>query len=341
MMKHLMEMPHRRLNPLTGEYVLVSPHRTKRPWQGMVDSAPAAARPPYDPKCYLCPGNERAGGTRNPEYTDVFVFDNDFAALLPNTAPGEANAVPLLRAEAERGVCRVLCYSPRHDLTLGDMEPQTIRRVVDAWTDQYAELAALSWIRYVQIFENSGAMMGASNPHPHGQIWANEHVPNEPDKETVHQAEHCKTRGSCLLCDYLALEDERRERIVYRNNSFTALVPFWAVWPFETMILPRTHRGALPDLTGPERNDLADILPRLIRAYNRVFDTPFPYSMGIHQRPTDGDDHPEWHLHIHFYPPLLRSASIRKFMVGYEMMAQPQRDITPESAAERLKNLVI
>jgi len=340
MMKKLFETPHRRLNLLTGEHVLVSPHRAKRPWQGMTDSPPPAARPPYDPGCYLCPGNERAGGARNPEYKGIFVFDNDFAALLPDAAPAAPDSEPLLRAEPERGVCRVLCYSPRHDLTLGDMDSQSVRRVVDAWTDQYTELAAKPWIRHVQIFENNGPMMGASSPHPHGQIWANQNVPNEPAKETARQAGHREARGSCLLCDYLALEEERRERIVCRNGSFTALVPFWAVWPYETMVLPRTHRGALPDLTGPERDGLADILPRLIRAYNRVFDAPFPYSMGFHQRPTDRGGHPEWHLHIHFYPPLLRSATVRKFMVGYEMLAQPQRDISPESAAGQLRNLV-
>jgi UDPglucose--hexose-1-phosphate uridylyltransferase len=221
------------------------------------------------------------------------------------------------------------------------MEPAAIRRVVDAWTDQYAELGALPWIRHVQIFENNGPMMGASNPHPHGQIWAEERIPNESAKETECQARHLRERNSCLLCDTLALETARKERIVCQNEAFTALVPFWAVWPYETMILARAHRGALPDLSPRERDDLADMLSRLIRAYDRIFGAPFPYSMGFHQRPTDGEEHPEWHFHAHFFPPLLRSASIRKFMVGYELLAQPQRDITPESAAEILKNLVI
>jgi UDPglucose--hexose-1-phosphate uridylyltransferase len=328
MMETLFEKPHRRLNLLTGEHVLVSPHRTKRPWLGMVDSAPAAARPPYDPGCYLCPGNERAGGARNPAYTEIFLFDNDYAALLPGAEPESFERGRLLLAETERGLCRVLCYSPRHDVTLGNMEPAAIRRVVDAWTDQYAELGALPWIRHVQIFENNGAMMGASNPHPHGQIWAEEQIPNEPAKETERQALYLQEQKSCLLCDYLGLENAQQERIVCQNDSFTVLVPFWAIWPYETMLLSHAHRGALPDLSDKERGDLADILPRLIRAYDRIFDAPFPYS------------HPEWHFHAHFYPPLLRSTTVRKFMVGYELLAQPQRDITPESAAERLKNLV-
>lgn len=340
-MESIFRKPHRRLNLLTGEYVLVSPQRTKRPWLGMVDSTPAAARPAYDPECYLCPGNERAGGARNPDYAATFLFDNDYAALLPDSAPEKIHHGNLLQAETERGLCRVLCYSPRHDLTLGNMEPAAIRRVVDAWTDQYAELGALPWIRHVQIFENNGPMMGASNPHPHGQIWAEERIPNEPAKETECQARHLRERKSCLLCDYLGEEYAQKERIVCENDSFTALVPFWAVWPYETMILARAHRGALPDLSPRERDGLADVLSRLIRAYDRIFKAPFPYSMGFHQRPTDGEEHPEWHFHAHFFPPLLRSASIRKFMVGYELLAQPQRDITPESAAEILKKLVI
>ena len=331
---------HRRFNPLSGEWILVSPHRTKRPWQGKTEQPAAEKRPEYDPGCYLCPGNERAGGARNPAYTETFVFDNDYAALLPGIALEKIDRGGLLTAETERGLCRVLCYSPRHDLTLGNMENDAVRRVVDSWTDQYAELGALPWIRHVQIFENNGAMMGASNPHPHGQIWAEEQIPNEPAKETSRQLRHWRERKSCLLCDYLALENSQEERIVCRNDSFTVLVPFWAVWPYETILLACAHRGALTDLTPKEQDDLADILPRLIRAYDRVFDSPFPYSMGFHQRPTDKEDHPEWHFHAHFYPPLLRSPTIRKFMVGYEMLAQPQRDINPESAAERLRNLV-
>jgi UDPglucose--hexose-1-phosphate uridylyltransferase len=338
-METLFEKPHRRLNLLTGEYVLVSPHRTKRPWRGMVDEAPGAARPEYDPGCYLCPGNERAGGAHNPDYKETFLFENDYAALLPNAASENYNREELLVAQTERGICRVLCYSPRHDLTLGNMKPQAIRKVVDAWTEQYVELAALPWIRHVQIFENNGAMMGASNPHPHGQIWADEQIPNEPAKETKEQSRHWKEHKSCLLCNYQTLESKQQERIVCQNDSFVVLVPFWAVWPFETMLLSRSHRGALPDLAEKERDDLAEILARLLRTYDRVFDAPFPYSMGFHQRPTDGESHPEWHFHAHFYPPLLRSTTVRKFMVGYELLAQPQRDITPESSAERLREL--
>jgi UDPglucose--hexose-1-phosphate uridylyltransferase len=331
--------PHRRWNCLTGEYVLVSPHRTQRPWLGQVDAAPSASRPSYDPKCYLCPGNERAGGARNPAYTGTFVFQNDYSALLPGAAPEQWEREGLLRAETERGMCRVLCYSPRHDLTLGAMEPAAIRTVVDLWSEQYAELGALPGIRHVQIFENCGAMMGASNPHPHGQIWAEEQIPNEPAKESARQLVHREGHGSCLLCDYLNLETREAERIVWRNEYFTALVPFWAVWPYEVILIANSHHGALPELSAPERDGLAQILRRLLRAYDRVFDAPFPYSMGFHQKPTDGEAHPEWHLHAHFYPPLLRSPVIRKFMVGYEMLAQPQRDITPESSAERLREL--
>ena len=329
--------PHRRLNALTGDWVLVSPHRTARPWQGQVEDIAPEHRPAYDPACYLCPGNERAGGARTPEYKATYVFDNDFAALLPDIPPGQRDD-GLLVAESERGICRVVCFSPRHDLTLGQMEPIDIRRVVDTWTDQYTELAALDWINHVLIFENRGAMMGASNPHPHGQIWANQRLPNEAARELQQQQRHAAL-DRCLLCDYLAVELKEGERIVCQNDDFVVLVPFWAVWPFETLVLPRRHRGALPDLTAEEREALADILGRLARRYDNLFAVTFPYSMGFHQRPTTGAEHPEWHLHGHFYPPLLRSATVRKFMVGYELLAQPQRDITPESAAQRLRDL--
>ncbi len=331
--------PHRRLNSLTGEWVLVSPHRTARPWQGRTEEPTVEQRPSYDPTCYLCPGNERAGGKRNPNYTETFVFDNDFAALLPDVEPQMLNREGLLVAESERGLCRVVCFSPRHDLTISGMEVAAIRRVVDVWADQYAELGAIPWVRHVQIFENRGAMMGASNPHPHGQIWADERLPDEPAKELGQQQDYAAERGTCLLCDYLSLELQEGQRIVCENDSFVVLVPFWAVWPFETLVLPRVHHGALTDLASAERDGLADILRRLTRCYDRLFAVSFPYSMGVHQRPTDGEPYPEWHLHAHFYPPLLRSATVRKFMVGYEMLCQPQRDITPESAAERLRSL--
>ena len=330
--------PHRRLNALTGDWVLVSPHRTARPWQGQVEDIKPERRPAYDPACYLCPGNERAGGAHTPEYAATYVFDNDFAALKPDTTPERVDDGGLLVAESERGICRVVCFSPRHDLTLGQMQPIDIRRVVDTWTDQYLELGALDWVNHVLIFENRGAMMGSSNPHPHGQIWANERLPNEAERELRHQREHAAgTR--CLLCDYLETELKNGERIVCQNDEFVVLVPFWAVWPFETLVLPRRHHGAFPDLADGERDGLADVLGRLARRYDNLFGVTFPYSMGFHQRPTTGDEYPEWHLHGHFYPPLLRSATVRKFMVGYELLAQPQRDITPESAAQRLREL--
>jgi UDPglucose--hexose-1-phosphate uridylyltransferase len=329
---------HRRLNRLTGEWVLVSPHRTARPWQGQVEEVAADQRPAYDPACYLCPGNQRAGGARTPEYDSTYVFDNDFAALTPDVAPKEDDRKGLLIAQSERGICRVVCFSPRHDLTLGQMPVEAIRTVVDTWVDQYVELGNLDWVRHVQIFENRGAMMGASNPHPHGQIWANERVPNEPAKELAQQRAHADS-GGCLLCDYLDVELDDGARIVTSNEHFTALVPFWAVWPFETLVLPRAHAGALPDLDPDQRDGLADILRRLTRRYDRLFGVTFPYSMGLHQQPTDGEPHREWHLHAHFYPPLLRSATVRKFMVGYELLDQPQRDITPETAAQQLREL--
>ena len=339
-MFNLSSHPHRRYNPLSREWVLVSPHRTQRPWQGQVEQRAPEQRPAYDPACYLCPGNERAGGERNPAYESTFVFTNDYAALLPDTPAGELDRGGLLKAVSERGTCRVVCFSPRHDLTLAEMAVADLAQVVDVWVAQYEELGALPQIGYVQIFENRGAMMGASNPHPHGQIWANEQIPTEPAKELRQQQSYTAARGGCLLCDYLALELRDGQRVVCQNDHFVALVPFWAVWPFETLVLPRAHCGAIGDLAPLARDGLADLLKQLTRRYDRLFQVSFPYSMGFHQRPTDGAAYPEWHLHAHFYPPLLRSATVRKFMVGYEMLGQPQRDITPESAAERLRSLI-
>jgi len=336
---NLQEHPHRRYNPLTGEWVIVSPHRLRRPWRGQVETPPQESRPAYDPDCYLCPGNERAGGACNPSYTGTYVFDNDFPALLPDTPSGEVDVQRLIVAEAERGICRVVCFSPRHDLTLPELEPAALRRVVDTWAEQTEDLGAWPLVNYVQVFENKGAMMGASNPHPHGQIWATEHLPNEPAKEQVAQLAYRAAHGSCLLCDYLALELARGKRIVCANDHFVALVPFWATWPFETMIISRRHLSSLPDLSDAERNALADLLRRLTTRYDNLFRTSFPYSAGFHQRPTDGDPHPEWHLHAHFYPPLLRSATVRKFMVGFEMLGTPQRDLTAETSAARLRAL--
>ncbi len=329
--------PHRRLNALTGDWVLISPHRTQRPWQGQVEKTPPDQRPAYDPACYLCPSNARAGGVHNPAYTSTFVFNNDYAALLPDTPPEKWAASDLVVAQAERGICRVVCFSPRHDLTLAQMDLPEIRRVVDVWSDQYEELGTLSWVKHVQVFENRGALMGASNPHPHGQIWADETVPLEPAKEIARCSEYQANSDHCLLCDYLAFELEAQTRVVCANDHFAVVVPFWAVWPFETLLLSRRHVNTITDLTSAERDALADIMKRLLIRYDNVFEISFPYSMGFHQRPTDQLAHDELHLHAHYYPPLLRSATVRKFMVGYEMLGQPQRDITPEQAAERLR----
>jgi UDPglucose--hexose-1-phosphate uridylyltransferase len=333
------DLPHRRRNALTGEWVLVSPHRMRRPWQGQVEPRTDDLRLAYDPTCYLCPGNLRANGERNPPYHGAFAFDNDFAAL---TVGAEAPAAPvaagdLLVAAPESGVCRVICFSPRHDLSLPDMTVPAIRDVVDLWTEEYLRLGSRADIGHVQIFENKGQMMGCSNPHPHGQIWAQRSLPQEPARELAAMREHYATHGRTLLEDYVALELARDERIVCANDGFVALVPFWAVWPFETLVVSRRPVAHLGALTDAERDQLADIVKRLTSRYDNLFETSFPYSAGIHQAPTDGEPHPEWHLHLHFYPPLLRSATVRKFLVGYEMLGEPQRDLTAEMAAGRLR----
>ena len=335
----LKEHPHRRFNPLTREWILVSPHRNQRPWLGQVEEVVAEIPPAYDPACYMCPGNTRAGGARNPEYDGALVFDNDYPTLLSGTPKGSLDDSGLIIARSESGICRVVCFSPRHDLTVARMRPVDLRQVVDVWTEQYEQLGALPFINYVQIFENRGATMGASNPHPHGQIWASASIPNEPSKEQLALQGYEAAHQSCLLCDYLARERELNQRMIFENQHFSVLVPFWAVWPFETLVIPHRHFSSMSDLSGEERDSLADILKRLTTRYDHLFDISFPYSMGFHQRPTDGETHSEWHLHAHFYPPLLRSATVRKFMVGYEMLGTPQRDITAETAAARLRDV--
>ncbi|MBN1681841.1 MAG: UDP-glucose--hexose-1-phosphate uridylyltransferase [Anaerolineae bacterium] len=330
------EHPHRRFNPLTGEWILVSPHRAKRPWQGEVGET-ADTRPAYDPTCYLCPGNKRASGDVNPAYNGTYVFDNDFPALMPDTPGDEPDDHPLFRIQGERGICRVICFHPRHDLTLALMTPAQIRPVIDTWAEQTLDLGARDTIAYVQIFENKG--MGNSNPHPHGQIWSNERLPREVSKEDNAQRDYFAAHSLTLLADYLAEEQRRRERIVYANAHWTVLVPFWAIWPFETLVLSNRPTGSIVDLDDAERDALADALHHITVRYDNLFQAPFLYSFGIHQQPTDGQDYPYWHLHAHFYPPLLRSATVAKHMVGYEMLATPQRDITAEQAAMRLRDL--
>lgn len=339
----LTEHSHRRFNPLSDEWVLVSPHRTKRPWQGATEKPSGSPKLKYDPTCYLCPGNERAGGVRNPSYTSTFVFENDFAALKKDVplAKMDQQNKNLIVAEGEAGTCRVMCFSPRHDLTLSTMEVPAIAEVVHTWTSQFAELAAAPDIRHVQIFENRGEMMGASNPHPHCQIWATSSIPQIPARELAAQNSYFKKHATCLLCDYLELEAGEKTRIVCENESFVVLVPFWAIWPFEVLLCSRRHLATMQDFNSEEASHLASILKQTVSTYDRVFEVPFPYSMGFHQAPTAGDSHPEWHFHAHFYPPLLRSATVRKFMVGFEMLGTPQRDITPELAAERLRSLVV
>ena len=335
------EDPHRRFNALTNQWVLVSPHRATRPWQGEVAKLQTEGQPAYDPDCYLCPGNARVGGVGNPKYDSTFVFENDFAALKLQTSADrfDLDGKGLLVAEPEPGICRVLCFSPRHDLTLASMPSQQVEAVVRAWMEQFRELGDMKVIRHVQIFENRGAMMGASNPHPHGQIWATASIPDEPAKELVAQGAYLQSHGSCLLCDYIQLERREQTRVVCENDGFVAMVPFWALWPFETLVCSRRHIGSMNEFSSDEVGSLAAILQQVTSTYDKVFGVPFPYSMGFHQSPTDDTDHPEWHFHAHFYPPLLRSATIRKFMVGFEMLATPQRDITPETAAERLREL--
>ena len=331
------EHPHRRFNPLRGEWILVSPHRTKRPWQGQVEKAAPDDRPQHDPTCYLCPGNKRAGDLVNPDYDSTFVFVNDFSALLPETPGAGAAEDSLLRADPVRGECRVICFSPRHDLTVAEMAVSDIRKVVDVWAEQTADLGAR--YRWVQVFENKGGVMGCSNPHPHGQVWAGDFLPNELAVEDREQRKYKKEHGSVLLLDYVMRELADGSRLVVSNDHWAAVVPFWAVWPYEILLLPRRHVLRLPDLTDAERESLSEVLQALLIRYDNLFDTSFPYSMGWHGAPNEAGDLGHWQLHAHFYPPLLRSADVKKFMVGYEMLAEAQRDLTAEQAAERLRGL--
>ncbi len=374
----MFDSPHRRFNPLTRDWVLVSAHRASRPWLGQIEKTPVEQLPAYDPTCYLCPGNTRAGGAQNPNYTSTYAFDNDFPAILPisnpsptlpltllplrglrraggadraspqptsiPSVPSSPNPQPLtpnslFLADPLPGLCRVICFSPRHDLTLPELSLPEVEAVVRTWANQTGELNSLGFIRYAQIFENKGAAMGCSNPHPHNQIWASSELPNEPAKELATQADYFREHGRPLLLDYIAEEQKRDERLVAANDHFTALVPFWAVWPFETLVVAHRPVSSLPGLTDAEIIALADILKRLTTRYDNLFETSFPYSMGFHQAPFDRQPHPEWILHAHFYPPLLRSATVKKFMVGYELLAMPQRDLTPETAAERLRGM--
>lgn len=332
------DTPHTRVNILTGEKVLVSPHRSKRPWQGQIEDADDRQRPKYDPKCYLCPGNMRADGTKNPDYEDSFVFVNDFSALLEDVPQDADNKDELLVYASERGICKVLAFSPRHDLTMPEMDVESLRAVVDVWQKEFSTLSAKEWIKYIQIFENKGAIMGCSNPHPHGQIWAQGSIPVEIEKESVQQQKYWQSKGKSLLSAYLEVELQKGERIVIDNEHFVALVPFWASWPYETLVVSKIHRQDIRQFSEDEKLDLARTLKELTIRYDNIFKTSFPYSAGMHQAPVNFGQQDFWHWHMHFYPPLLRSATVKKFMVGYEMLANPQRDITPEFAAQVLRD---
>ena len=334
---NLEDDPHRRYNPLKGEWVLVSPHRNKRPWMGKQEKAPVTDKPRHDPNCYLCPGNARTSGAVNPDYHGPYVFDNDFPAMLTDTPIGAEQDGPLFQAETVRGTARVICFSECHDLTLPEMTVDGIRKVIDLWTEQLAELGAT--YNWVALFENKGAMMGCSQPHPHGQIWASNFLPNEISREETCQKDYTEQHGSVLLVDYAKAESGKNIRTVVENDDWIAVVPYWAIWPFETLLMPKRHVLRLTDLTDAEKDSCADIIKRLTSRYDNLFETEFPYSMGWHGAPTMDGDFSHWQLHAHFYPPLLRSATVRKFMVGYELLSEAQRDMTAESAAERLRSL--
>jgi UDPglucose--hexose-1-phosphate uridylyltransferase len=331
------EHSHRRRNPLTGRWVLVSPHRAKRPWQGQQEKIDSTQLASYDPTCYLCAGNQRVTGERNPDYQGTFVFENDFAALM-NDVPavsGEFGNHPLMQAAPARGASRVICFSPDHAKTLPELPVEAITRVVDTWCEQSTELGAQ--FRWVQVFENKGALMGCSNPHPHGQIWASDFLPNEAHDEDTHQRAWFDTHGTSMLLDYVARETDSGERVVVKTAHWLAVVPYWATWPFEVLLLPRFAIQQLPQLSDVQRVDLAAAIKALTTRYDNLFQCSFPYSMGWHGAPFGEESGKHWQLHAHFYPPLLRSASVRKFMVGFEMLAEAQRDLTPEQAAALLR----
>jgi len=330
------EHSHRRYNPLTQDWVLVSPHRSKRPWQGQQEAPVPPSTVKHDPSCYLCAGNTRVNGEKNPNYTGTYVFTNDFAALQPDEYINSSEQHPLMRAQPARGTARVICFSPDHSATLPQLPISGLQEVVKCWSEQVEELS--QHYQWVQVFENKGAAMGCSNPHPHGQIWAQDQLPSLAEKAHNAQQAHYAEHKSPLLLDYLALELEKRERIVEENSEWVGLVPYWACWPFELMLLPKRHATHLHKLDTAQQAELANILKPLLSRYDNLFQCSFPYSMGWHGQAFNDNHNDFWQLHAHFYPPLLRSASVRKFMVGYEMMAEPQRDITPERAAEQLRN---
>ena len=336
---NLQDYSHKRYNILTGEWILVSPHRAKRPWQGQNEILNNEIRPKYDESCYLCAGNVRIIGEVNPKYTDVFVFTNDFAALQNNSPTFSVND-GLLKAASETGICKVICFSPDHSKSLADMLPQEIQKVVFAWQHEYETLGSEPNINYVQIFENKGAVMGCSNPHPHGQLWSQSTLPNEVQKKHTQQLNYFNKHKTSLLGAYIKQELALKERIIYENNHFVVLVPFWAVWPFEAMIVPKEQKESILDLSEEESLNYAEAISVLTKAYDKLFNTSFPYSSGIHQAPTNELNNSHWHFHMSFYPPLLRSATVKKFMVGYEMFGSPQRDITAEQAAQRLRDLL-
>ena len=336
---NLQDYSHKRFNILTGEWVLVSPHRAKRPWQGQNEAVNNEVRPAHDPSCYLCSGNTRINGEINPKYTDVFIFTNDFAAL-QNNSPSFQVDEGLFKAQSETGICKVICFSPDHSKSLADMTAEEIQKVVFAWQKEYETLGKEPSINYVQIFENKGAVMGCSNPHPHGQIWSQSTLPNEVDKKNTQQLEYYKNHKMSILEKYIQQELEANERIIFQNDAFVVLVPFWAVWPFETMIVPKKHKKSILELNEKEALQFAEAIAIITKTYDKLFNTSFPYSSGIHQAPTNGKDNGHWHFHMSFYPPLLRSATVKKFMVGYEMFGTPQRDITAEQATQKLKALL-